>query len=53
MRSVAVGMVSELEGRGADWTEERGTSDEGKEAPEEGAGEVGGAPEASGRQSEA
>ena len=36
--------MSGLEGRGADWTEERGTSDErrGKEAPE-------GAPEASER----
>src|SRR4029077_3145454 len=30
VRSVAVGVVSELEGRGGDWTEERGTSDEGR-----------------------
>src|SRR6266446_4772513 len=41
--------MSELEGRGAAWTEERGTSDEGRR-PVKGNGEVGGAPEASGRQ---
>ena len=39
--------TSEPEGRGAAWTEERGTSDEGKAAPVERAGEVGGVPEAS------
>ena len=39
--------MSELKGRGAAWTEERGTSDEGRRSVK-GDGEAGGAPEASG-----
>jgi hypothetical protein len=39
--------MSELEGRRAAWTEERGTSDEGRRRSE-GGWEAGGAPEASG-----
>jgi branched-chain amino acid transport system ATP-binding protein len=42
--------MSEPQGRGAAWTEERGTSDEGRRRVK-GDGEVGGALEASGRQS--
>ena len=42
--------MSELEGRGVAWTEERGTSDEGRR-PVKGDGEVGGALEAGGRHS--
>jgi hypothetical protein len=43
--------MSELKGRGAAWTEERGSlrlSDEGRRCQVKGEGEAGGAPEASG-----
>jgi hypothetical protein len=43
--------MSEPTGRGAAWTEERGSlrpSDEGRRPPVKGVGEAGGAPEASG-----
>src|SRR5260370_97403 len=42
--------MSKPKGRGAAWTDERGTSEEGRRGVK-GDGEVGGAPEASGRQS--
>jgi hypothetical protein len=48
-QSRSAGSRSEPAGRGAVWTEERGTSDEGKRRQRGGNPEAGGGPEASGR----